>query len=307
MSLPLYLQQGAAQSVDLHINSKNLSVPTIHNAEYELALMEVLKHGHNRGDRTGTGTIGLFGLRMEFDLQKGFPLVTTKKVWWKGVVEELLWILRGETNIKSLQAAGVSIWDEWADENGDLGPVYGKQWRSWVSHKHSITQRGSTTVLENPVDQLMQAINEIKGNPDSRRIVVSAWNPTDIPDMALPPCHMMFQFYVNNGYLDCQLYQRSADMFLGVPFNIASYSLLTHIIAQMTGLQPGRFIHVIGDAHIYVNHVDQVVEQLGRKVRDFPTLTLPVVPRQEPSEFSFGDFLLEGYKPHPKISAPVAV
>lgn len=315
MSLPNYLQHGGDSVVKLGPDFPGIEVPTVHNAEYELALLDVMKHGVDREDRTGTGTRSLFGLRMEFDLQNGFPLITTKRVFWKGVVEELLWMLRGETNIKSLQSKGVHIWDAWASESGELGPVYGAQWRSWSSGRVERWQRGSCEVIERPVDQIADVIAQIKGNPQSRRLIVSAWNPTDIPNMALPPCHMLFQFYVTNDWhLDCQLYQRSADMFLGVPFNIASYSLLTHIIAAMTGLKPGRFIHTIGDAHIYRDHFDQVIEQLGREPRPFPELDIAISEGDgnrpgvtDPGDFQFGDFVLTGYKPHAAIKGEVSV
>jgi thymidylate synthase len=315
MSIPNYLQHAGKAAVCIKNGDKTFSVPTTQNAEYELALLDVMKNGTDRGDRTGTGTRSIFGLRMEFDLQKGFPLVTTKRVFWRGVVEELLWFLRGETNVKSLNAAGVDIWNEWADTNGDLGPVYGAQWRSWFSERRHIHKQGSVVEQTKTIDQIADVINQIKGNPESRRLIVSAWNPAAIPEMALPPCHVLFQFYVTaDGHLDCQLYQRSADMFLGVPFNIASYALLTTIIAHMTGLKPGRFVHVIGDAHIYHNHFDQVFTQLSRTPKEFPTLQIateigdgnrPEI--TDPAQFQFGDFALTGYKPHPAIKAEVAV
>lgn len=285
---------------------KEVSQPA---TDYERALKMVLDDGVERDDRTGTGTISMFGVRMEFNLRESFPLITSKKVFWKGVVEELLWMLRGETNVKSLRDAGVHIWDEWADADGNLGPVYGAQWRHWISERRHRHQFGSVIEETKFVDQISDVINQIKGNPTSRRLLVSTWNPSAIPDMALPPCHVLFQFYVtHDGHLDCQLYQRSADMFLGVPFNIASYSLLTYIIAHMAGLKPGRLIHVIGDAHIYVNHLDQVREQLSRAARPLPKLHISregLV--EDPAEFRFEDFTLEDYNPHPAIHAEVSV
>jgi thymidylate synthase len=257
-------------------------------------LKEVLDTGTPRNDRTGTGTRSVFGRQMRFNLADGFPLVTTKKVHLKSVVAELLWFLRGDTNVQWLQDHGVSIWNEWADENGELGPVYGSQWRSWKATDGNV------------IDQISQAVNGIRTDPESRRLIVSAWNVGELDRMALPPCHLLFQFYVANGRLSCQLYQRSADLFLGVPFNIASYALLTAMIAQVTGLELGDFVHVIGDAHIYDNHVDQVKLQLERAPRSLPTLQL------DPSITSVFDFtpehiVVEGYDPHPRIAAPVAV
>lgn len=283
-----------------------------YSTDYESTLSYVLNCGEQRSDRTGTGTISMFGLRMEFDLRNSFPLITSKRVYWKGVVEELLWFLRGETNVKSLQDRGVHIWDEWADDaTGDLGPVYGRQWRSWCSERRYEHKFGSIVERTQSIDQIADVINQIKGDPTSRRLIVSAWNPTAIPDMALPPCHALFQFYVtNDGHLDCQLYQRSGDMFLGVPFNIASYALLTHIIAYMTHLKPGRLVHVIGDAHIYTNHIEQVQEQLAREIRPLPTLAIRRITRDlvtDPKQFRFEDFVLEGYDPHPAIKGDVAV
>ena len=228
--------------------------------QYLELLQHVLDHGSPREDRTGTGTVGVFGYQMRFDLSEGFPLLTTKKLHLRSIIHELLWFLRGETNIKYLKDNGVSIWDEWADENGDLGPVYGSQWRSWPDGKG-----GS-------IDQIANVVHDIKTNPFSRRLLVTAWNPAEIQDMALPPCHCLFQFYVNDGKLSCQLYQRSADIFLGVPFNIASYALLTMMMAQVCGLQPGDFVHTFGDAHIYKNHLDQVHLQLSREPRPLPTI-----------------------------------
>jgi len=254
----------------------------------------VLSHGTHKTDRTGTGTISVFGHQMRFDLGKGFPLLTTKKVHLKSVIHELLWFLQGSTNVRYLRDNGVTIWDEWADANGELGPVYGYQWRSWPAPdgRH--------------IDQIAQIVRDIRQNPDSRRLIVSAWNVADIPDMALAPCHAFFQFYVANGKLSCQLYQRSADIFLGVPFNIASYALLTMMVAQVTGLKPGELVHTLGDAHIYLNHLDQVHEQLQRNPRQLPTMRInPGV--KDLFGFRFEDFTLEGYDPHPLIKAPIAV
>ncbi|NBV36470.1 MAG: thymidylate synthase [Bacteroidetes bacterium] len=261
---------------------------------YEDFLRHVLAHGDRKTDRTGTGTVSVFGGQLRFDLQKGFPLITTKKVHLKSIIYELLWFLKGETNIAYLKENGVSIWDEWADANGELGPVYGKQWRSWEAKDGQV------------IDQISEAIELIKNSPDSRRIIVNAWNVGEIKQMALMPCHTMFQFYVANGKLSCQLYQRSADLFLGVPFNIASYALLTMMIAQVCGLQPGDFVHTFGDAHIYNNHMDQVNLQLSREARPYPTMNInPNV--KDIFDFKFEDFTLEGYDPHPGIKAPVAV
>lgn len=257
-------------------------------------LRHILEHGVEKKDRTGTGTISTFGYQMRFDLAKGFPLLTTKKIYTKAVIYELLWLLRGDTNIKFLKDNGVTIWDEWADPNGDLGPVYGAQWRAWK-------RRDGTCV-----DQITQAVEMIKKTPDSRRIIVSAWNAGEIEKMALPPCHAFFQFYVLNGKLSCQLYQRSADVFLGVPFNIASYALLTLMMAQVTGLQPGEFVHTFGDVHIYSNHMEQVKLQLSREPRPLPGMVLnPKV--RDIFDFKYEDFTLENYDPHPAIKAPVAV
>ena len=258
-------------------------------------LMElVLETGAKKSDRTGTGTLSIFGHQMRFDLADGFPLVTTKKLHLKSIVHELLWFLRGDTNVKSLQAAGVTIWDEWADERGELGPVYGHQWRSWPTHD------GRT------IDQISQVISQIEKTPDSRRLIVSAWNPADIEKMALPPCHCLFQFYVADGRLSCQLYQRSADVFLGVPFNIASYALLTMMIAQVTGYEPGEFIHTLGDAHLYANHIEQAELQLSRAPYPLPRMTLNPDVRSV-FGFRYEDFTLSGYQAHPAIKAPIAV
>lgn len=260
--------------------------------------LDLLKHIRDNGvvkqDRTGIGTKSIFGYQMRFDLQQGFPLLTTKKVHLKSIIYELLWFISGDTNIKYLKEHGVSIWDEWADTNGDLGPVYGHQWRSWS------TPDGKS------IDQLVNVIDTIKNNPDSRRILVSAWNPGEVDKMALPPCHCLFQFYVAEGKLSCQLYQRSADTFLGVPFNIASYSLLTMMIAQVCGLQPGEFIHTTGDTHLYLNHIEQVNLQLSREPRVLPKMIInPEV--TDLFSFKYEDFRLEGYEPWPTIKAPVAV
>lgn len=260
-----------------------------------LDLMQyVLDHGVRKGDRTGTGTLSVFGHQMRFDLGEGFPLVTTKKVHVKSIVHELIWFLSGDTNIRYLTANGVSIWNEWADENGDLGPVYGAQWRSWP------TGDGGT------IDQIRQVVEAIRSEPDSRRLIVTAWNPAQLEQQALPPCHCMFQFYVAEGRLSCQLYQRSADIFLGVPFNIASYALLTMMVAQVTGLRPGVFVHTLGDAHLYANHLEQARLQLTRSPRSLPTVQLNPDVRSI-FDFVYDDFSLVGYDPHPHIKAEVAV
>jgi thymidylate synthase len=262
--------------------------------QYHQLLEHILEHGVDKGDRTGTGTRSVFGYQMRFDLAAGFPLVTTKKLHWKSIAHELIWFLQGDTNVKYLQENGVSIWDEWADSNGDLGPVYGKQWRSWEDADGQV------------IDQMAWVVNEIKRNPDSRRLIVSAWNVAELPQMALMPCHALFQFYVANGKLSCQLYQRSADVFLGVPFNIASYALLTMMIAHVTNLELGEFVHTLGDAHLYSNHLEQAKLQLEREPRSLPRVTInPGV--TDLFAFRFEDLLLEEYDPHPRIKAPIAV
>jgi len=262
--------------------------------QYHDLMERVLRNGLEKRDRTGTGTLSVFGHQMRFDLDGGFPLVTTKKLHLKSIVYELLWFLSGDTNVRWLQEKGVSIWDEWADEQGELGPVYGHQWRSWPAPDGKA------------IDQIAWVVNEIKRNPDSRRLIVSAWNPADIEKMALPPCHCLFQFYVGDGKLSCQLYQRSADVFLGVPFNIASYALLTMMVAQVTNLQPGEFIHTFGDAHLYLNHLDQTRDQLSRRPYPLPKMKInPDV--KDIFAFKFEDFTLENYQAHPHIKAPVAV
>ncbi|MEW6120266.1 MAG: thymidylate synthase [Pseudomonadota bacterium] len=257
-------------------------------------MRHVLEHGTKKDDRTGTGTLSVFGWQMRYNLAEGFPLVTTKKCHLRSIIHELLWFLQGDTNIRYLKDNGVSIWDEWADENGNLGPVYGHQWRSWPARDGGA------------IDQISEVVKMLKTNPDSRRIIVSAWNVADLDRMALAPCHAFFQFYVADGRLSCQLYQRSADIFLGVPFNIASYALLTMMMAQVTGLKPGDFVHTLGDAHLYLNHLEQAREQLSRTPRALPTMSLnPGV--HDIFGFRFEDFTLEGYDPHPAIKAPVAV
>lgn len=270
------------------------------NTQYEDLLAKVRYLGTAKEDRTGVGTLSLFGAQMRFNLAEGFPLITTKKVFTKGIIHELLWLLSGDTNIKYLTDNGVHIWDEWADEEGNLGPVYGQQWRSWRAPE----TYGESTIIE-PIDQISKVIESIKTNPDSRRHIVSAWNPADVDDMALPPCHTLFQFYIANGKLSCQLYQRSGDLFLGVPFNIASYSLLTHMVAQQTGLEVGEFIHTIGDAHIYTNHIPQVDQQIGRMAYDFPKLVLNKA--DDIFSYTYEDFSIEGYRHHPALKAEVAV
>ncbi|WP_029040105.1 thymidylate synthase [Cucumibacter marinus] len=262
--------------------------------QYLDLLEHVLETGTDRSDRTGTGTRSVFGHQMRFDLQKGFPLLTTKKLHLRSIIHELLWFLKGDTNIGYLRANGVTIWDEWADENGDLGPVYGAQWRSWPAPDGG------------HIDQIAKVVDSLRNNPDSRRHIVSAWNPAEVDNMALPPCHCLFQFYVADGRLSCQLYQRSADIFLGVPFNIASYALLTHMMAMVTDLEPGDFIHTLGDAHLYANHFDQAREQLSRAPRGLPKLNI-LTRRSAIDGFAYEDFKFEGYDPHPAIKAPIAV
>ena len=262
--------------------------------QYLDLMRQVRDHGHRKDDRTGTGTLSIFGHQMRFDLADGFPLVTTKKLHLRSIIYELLWFIRGDTNVGYLRDNKVTIWDEWADANGDLGPVYGAQWRSWPARDGSA------------IDQLADVISRIRSNPDSRRLIVTAWNPADVDRMALPPCHCLFQFYVADGRLSCQLYQRSADIFLGVPFNIASYALLTHMVAQVTGLKPGTFVHTLGDAHLYLNHLDQADAQMKRDPLPLPRL---VIRRDVRSidDFRFEDFEIIGYQSHPHIAAPVAV
>ncbi len=262
--------------------------------QYHDLMRHALEHGHVKSDRTGTGTRSVFGWQMRFDLTEGFPLVTTKKLHVRSIIHELLWFLRGDTNIRYLKENGVSIWDEWADENGDLGPLYGHQWRHWPARDGG------------EIDQIARLIEGLKRDPDSRRHIVTAWNPADIERMALPPCHALFQFYVADGRLSCQLYQRSADIFLGVPFNIASYALLTLMVAQVCGYRPGDFVHTLGDAHLYANHLEQAKLQLAREPRALPTMRLnPEI--TDIFAFRYDDFTLEGYDPHPHIAAPVAV
>ncbi|NGM52414.1 thymidylate synthase [Caulobacter sp. 602-2] len=261
--------------------------------QYLTLLADILENGVQRGDRTGTGTLGVFGRQIRFDLAKGFPVLTTKKLHLRSIIIELLWFLKGETNIAYLKDNGVRIWDEWADENGELGPVYGKQWRSWA------TPDGGS------IDQIVNLVEGLKTNPNSRRHIVSAWNPADVEDMALPPCHCLFQFFVADGKLSCQLYQRSADVFLGVPFNIASYALLTLMVAKVVGLQPGEFVHTFGDAHLYLNHLDQAREQLTREPKTFPTMR--IADKTDLFAFEYEDFALEGYEAHPHIKAAVSV
>ena len=286
--------------MNAHVTSIASAYPLIRGLEqpYLDLLADVLANGVERGDRTGTGTLGVFGRQMRFDLSRGFPLLTTKKLHMKSVVLELLWFLRGETNVRWLQERGCSIWDEWADAEGELGPVYGKQWRSWA------TPDGRS------IDQIAKLVRGLKTNPNSRRHIVSAWNPADVDDMALPPCHCLFQFFVapdgnGGGTLSCQLYQRSADVFLGVPFNIASYALLTHMVAEVVGLGVGEFVHTLGDAHLYLNHLDQAKLQLTRAPYAPPTLKLS--PRADLFDFEYEDVTIEGYQAHPHIKAKVAV
>jgi thymidylate synthase len=268
--------------------------PSAHPEQQYLGLLaDVLANGVRREDRTGTGTLGLFGRQIRFDLAQGFPLLTTKRLHLKSIIYELLWFLRGDTNVRWLQARGVSIWDEWADEAGELGPVYGRQWRSWAAPDGRV------------IDQIARVVEQIRAKPESRRHIVTAWNPADVDDMALPPCHCLFQFFVADGKLSCQLYQRSADLFLGVPFNIASYALLTMMVAKVTGLEPGDFVHSFGDLHLYLNHLEQAKAQLDRQPYPFPAMILK--PRDDLFAFEYEDFALEGYQAHPAIKAPIAV
>jgi len=262
--------------------------------QYLALLRHVLDHGTRKDDRTGTGTLSVFGYQMRFDLTAGFPVLTTKKLHLRSIIHELLWFLRGDTNIRYLRDNGVTIWDEWADDNGDLGPVYGAQWRGWAAPngRH--------------IDQIADVIAQIRSQPDSRRLIVSPWNPADVPSMALPPCHALFQFYVAGGKLSCQLYQRSADIFLGIPFNIASYALLTMMVAHVTGYRPGEFVHTLGDAHLYVNHLEQARTQLARQPRPLPAMRLNPE-KTEIDSFVYDDFELLNYDPYPAIKAPVAV
>jgi thymidylate synthase len=284
---------GGTEANGYNASDKKVAEP-LSMQQYHDLMRHVLEHGHVKTDRTGTGTRSVFGWQMRFNLADGFPVMTTKKLHLRSIIHELLWFLQGDTNIRYLKDNGVSIWDEWADANGDLGPVYGKQWRRWETPDGRL------------IDQVGQLVENLKKNPDSRRHVVSAWNPGDVDSMALPPCHCLFQFYVADGKLSCQLYQRSADIFLGVPFNIASYALLTHMIAQVCGYQVGDFVHTLGDAHLYSNHLDQARLQLSRDFRPLPKLVLnPEV--KDLFTFRFEDIALEGYDPHPSIAAPIAV
>ena len=285
-------------NAQLSIADRYQAAPDHPERQYLDLLADILANGVQRGDRTGTGTLGVFGRQMRFDLAKGFPLLTTKKLHRKSIILELLWFLRGDTNVRWLQERGVSIWNEWADDQGELGPVYGKQWRSWTAPDGRV------------IDQIAAVVNSLRTNPNSRRHIVSAWNPAEVEDMALPPCHCLFQFFVapngsGGGKLSCQLYQRSADVFLGVPFNIASYALLTLMVAKVTGLEPGEFIHTLGDAHLYLNHLEQAEEQLARTPRPLPVMRF--ADRDDLFAFEYEDFVLEGYDPHPHIKAAVAV
>ncbi|KQW79690.1 thymidylate synthase [Brevundimonas sp. Root1279] len=276
------------------LQARTGAVPADHPEwQYLNLLRDILDNGAVRDDRTGTGTRGVFGRQMRFDLSKGFPVLTTKKLHLRSIIVELLWFLRGETNIGWLKENGVSIWDEWANAEGELGPVYGKQWRSWAAPDGRV------------IDQIEKLIHGLKTNPNGRRHIVSAWNPADVDDMALPPCHCLFQFFVADGKLSCQLYQRSADVFLGVPFNIASYALLTLMMAQVCGLEPGEFVHTFGDAHLYLNHIEQAELQLSREPLPLPTMT--ITPKDDLFAYRLEDFVLEGYAPWPHIKAPVAV
>ena len=282
----------------LSIADRYQAAPDHPERQYLDLLADILANGVQRGDRTGTGTLGVFGRQMRFDLAKGFPLLTTKKLHRKSIILELLWFLRGDTNVRWLQERGVSIWNEWADDQGELGPVYGKQWRSWTAPDGRV------------IDQISAVVHSLRTNPNSRRHIVSAWNPAEVEDMALPPCHCLFQFFVapngsGGGKLSCQLYQRSADVFLGVPFNIASYALLTLMVAKVTGYEPGEFVHTLGDAHLYLNHIDQAREQLTRQPLALPTLT--IADKSDLFSFDYEDFKLRGYQAHDRIAAPIAV
>ncbi len=273
------------------------------DTQYFELCRHILENGVEKDDRTGTGTLSTFGYQMRFDLRKGFPLLTTKKLHWASIAHELLWFLSGDTNTKYLTDNGVRIWNEWSDANGDLGPAYGAQWRSW---QPADLDYGSDMLTKETIDQIAQVIEQIRSNPDSRRLLVNAWNVGELDQMALPPCHFAFQFYVANGRLSCQLYQRSGDVFLGIPFNIASYSLLTHMIAHVTGLEVGEFIHTIGDAHVYKNHIEQIRTQLTREPRPLPTLSIKRK-IDNIDDFRFEDFEINGYDPHPKLTGKVAV
>lgn len=277
--------------------------------QYLKIVEDILQNGSYKDDRTETGTISIFGTQSRYNLQEGFPLLTTKKVAIKSVIHELLWFVKGDTNVKYLQDNGVRIWNEWANENGDLGPIYGKQWRSWPTYtEDEFSNFSGEYYIDDPIDQLQNVIDEIKNNPNSRRHIVSAWNVGELNDMALPPCHLLFQFYVNDGKLSLQLYQRSADMFLGVPFNIASYSLLTHMVAHLTGLEVGEFIHTTGDTHIYSNHIEQMKLQITREPRELPQLKINEQKEYKTIEdFEFEDFEIIGYDPHPAIKGKVSV
>ncbi|MBL8773293.1 MAG: thymidylate synthase [Phenylobacterium sp.] len=275
------------------IASRPYAAPDHPERQYLGLLEDILENGVRRGDRTGVGTLGVFGRQMRFDLSQGFPLLTTKKLHRKSIILELLWFLRGDTNVRWLQERGVSIWDEWADPTGELGPVYGKQWRSWTAPDGRV------------IDQIAAVVQGLKSNPDSRRHIVSAWNPAEVEDMALPPCHCLFQFFVADGKLSCQLYQRSADVFLGVPFNIASYALLTLMVAKVCGYEPGEFVHTLGDAHLYLNHLDQARLQLSREPLPLPAMQ--IADKDDLFGFDYEDFKLVGYQAHPSIAAPIAV
>ena len=270
--------------------------------QYHELCRHILENGVEKTDRTGTGTLSTFGYQMRFNLAEGFPLLTTKKLHWPSIAHELLWFISGDTNTKYLRENGVRIWDEWSDERGNLGPVYGKQWRMW---ENPVYEYGNY-VADDAIDQISQVIEKIRTNPDSRRLIVNAWNVGELDEMALPPCHLLFQFYVADGKLSCQLYQRSADVFLGLPFNIASYSLITHMIAHVTGLEVGEFVHTLGDAHIYSNHIEQVKTQLERESRDLPSLNIKRAVT-DIDDFTFDDFEIVGYNPHPHIAGKVAV